>query len=240
MKKALINIIQYCLSEEACGHILEAISNRVPQLETVYNKLANEWEENLHPRANDGKFTSKGEEGGFGEVEMGDLNSPENRRRTKQQLKRMEQKNTPEGRLKDLKKNLRYFERQMAIAKKKGWMASDRNPEGGWMDGFESRAAKRKYERSMRKRDEIEDQIDKLQSEISASKAEKRIGDVQLSASEMKDPEFDKYIAGWVEEGMIGPGDEEKARKELALKKRQGLKGYDLVRAVEADWGNYE
>lgn len=240
MKKALINIIQYCLSEEACGRILEAISNRVPQLETVYNKLANEWEENLHPRANDGKFASKGEEGGFGEVDMGDRNSPENRRKTRQQLKRMEEQNTPQGKLKKMKSQLKYFKRQMALSKKRGWIASDQNPEGDWMSGRVGSEARRDYERYSARYDEIERQIDDLQHDISAEKSMKRIESAVFTESELKNPEFDKYIAGWVEDGMIGPGDEEKARKELALKKRQGLKGYDLVRAVEADWGNYE
>ena len=59
-KLALINIIQYCLGEDACARILLAIQNRAPVLNMVYNKgFANsKWEEEKHPRAKDGKFAS--------------------------------------------------------------------------------------------------------------------------------------------------------------------------------------
>ena len=59
-KLALINIIQYCLGEDACARILLAIQNRAPVLNRVYNMgFANsEWEEEKHPRAKDGKFAS--------------------------------------------------------------------------------------------------------------------------------------------------------------------------------------
>jgi len=67
-KLALINIIQYCLGEEACGHILASISARAPGSRPFCNKgFANaDWEESKHPRANDGKFTSGSGGGGRG------------------------------------------------------------------------------------------------------------------------------------------------------------------------------
>lgn len=69
-KLALINIIQYCLGEDACARILLAIQNRAPVLNRVYNKAfaSARWEEEKHPRSKDGKFASS--PGGGGEPEV--------------------------------------------------------------------------------------------------------------------------------------------------------------------------
>lgn len=53
----LINVIATRLSEEACERILRKIGESAPHMAFAVNK---EWEEELHPRDNGGRFSSSG------------------------------------------------------------------------------------------------------------------------------------------------------------------------------------